>query len=318
VHPATGIPLVSLYGAVREPEPEMLAGLSALLVDLPDVGTRVYTFLSTALLCLKACARARLPVIVLDRPNPLGGTIMEGPVLDPRFASFVGLIPVPLRHGLSCGEYLLFGRDALGLDVSLEVVACEGWSRAESFPALGRPWIPPSPNLPTFEGALLYPGQVLLEGTNLSEGRGTTRPFEIWGAPWLDPAPVLAEARPHLHGLVAREIAFLPTFHKFAGTTCRGFMLHPIAPGRVRAVESTMALLRAVLRRHPAEFRWADPPYEYEHTRRPIDLIAGTDELRLALESGATPEEMLRAWRPALEEFRERRRPFLLYPEPPA
>jgi uncharacterized protein YbbC (DUF1343 family) len=315
VHPATGIPLISLYGETREPTPEMLAGLSALLIDLPDVGTRVYTFLSTALLCLKVCAEVGLPIVVLDRPNPIGGEIVEGPILRPEFASFVGLIPVPLRHGLTTAEYLRFAREIWRLDLPIETVTCTGWPREAMFPAQERPWIPPSPNLPTFEGALVYPGLVMLEGTNLSEGRGTTRPFEIWGAPWLDPPALIAAARAHLPGLVAREVAFRPTFHKFTGLTCRGLMLHPMEFDRVRAVESMVALLCAVARRHRGEFAWKEPPYEYERTRMPIDLIAGTDELRTLVESGSEPAEILRAWDAGLEEFRERRRPSLLYPE---
>ena len=193
VHPATGLPVFSLYGAAREPEPAMLEGLDAFLIDLPDVGTRVYTFLSTALLCLRACARAGIPIIVLDRPNPIGGSAVEGPILDTRFSSFVGLIPVPLRHGLTAGEYCRFGADRLGLAVELAVVAAEGWSRAALQPETDLPWVMPSPNLPSWESALVYPGMVLLEGTNLSEGRGTTRPFELWGAPWVETAAIRGE-----------------------------------------------------------------------------------------------------------------------------
>jgi len=314
-HRATGIPLVSLYGRVREPDPAMLDGLDALLVDLPDVGTRVYTFLSTAVLCLQACARAKLPVIVLDRPNPVGGQVVEGPMLRPEFTSFVGLVPVPLRHGLSTGEYCLFAREALGLDVEVSVVRCRGWRRGVLFPGTGLPWIPPSPNLPTFEGALLYPGMVLLEGTNLSEGRGTTRPFEVWGAPWLDAGTVGRLLAPRLRrlGLRLRETAFRPTFHKFQDRTCRGFMLHPVEPDRVRAVAAGLAVLWAVRTAHPDRFAWKEPPYEYDFERPPIDLIAGTDELRLGIEAGTDPAELARSWRGALRSYLERRRPHLLY-----
>jgi uncharacterized protein YbbC (DUF1343 family) len=314
VHSGTGAPLVSLYGRVREPEPAMLEGLDAFVIDVPDVGTRVYTFLSTALLCLRACAAARVPVVVLDRPNPIGGDLVEGPLLRPEFASFVGLIPVPLRHGLTAGEYCRFGARALGLDLEITVVRCEGWRRNAMFPETGLPWIMPSPNLPTFEGALVYPGMVFLEGTNLSEGRGTTRPFELWGAPWLDPAVYPAELR-RGPGYVLREIAFRPTFHKYAGETVRGFQLHPTDPRLFRPVAVATAFLSAAYRRYPDRFAWKEPPYEYEYERMPIDLIAGTDAWRLSLESGADPEAIAASWRDDEEEFRETRRRYLLYHE---
>jgi uncharacterized protein YbbC (DUF1343 family) len=312
VHPGTGVPLVSLYGRVREPEPGMLEGLDALLIDLPDVGTRVYTFLATALLCLRACARAGLPVIVLDRPNPIGGDAVEGPVLRPEFASFVGLIPIPQRHGLSAGEYCRFGAQALGLDLDLSVVPCDGWQRNMLFPATGLPWVMPSPNLPTFEAALVYPGMVMLEGTNLSEGRGTTRPFELWGAPWLDPVRIPAALR-RGPGYLLREVAFQPTFHKYAGDVVRGFQLHPTDAAAFRPVATAVALLAAVRRTHPDRFAWSDPPYEYEYDRLPIDLIAGTDAVRLAVDKGTGAEAIVGSWRAEEEAFRTARRPFLLY-----
>jgi uncharacterized protein YbbC (DUF1343 family) len=318
VHPGTGVPLISLYGRVREPEPSMLEGLDALLIDVPDVGTRVYTFLSTALLALRACAHAGLPVRVLDRPNPLGGSVVEGPILKPEFASFVGLIPVPLRHGLTPGEYCRLGAERMGLATDLEVVPLEGWRREEIFPQAGLPWVLPSPNLPVFDSALVYPGQVMLEGTNLSEGRGTTRPFELWGAPWLDPPQVAATATrllpPGDPGFLLRETAYEPTFHKYQGETVRGFQIHVTDPRVFRPVSTTVALLGAVLRHHRDRFAWRDPPYEYETERRPIDLIAGTGSLRTLLDSGADPAGITRSWEPELAEYLEVRRKFLLYP----
>ncbi len=313
VHPPSGIPLISLYGRSREPADGSFEGLDALVIDLPDVGTRVYTFLTTALLCLRAAAPAGLPVIVLDRPNPIGGEALEGPVLRPGFHSFVGMIPVPLRHGLTAGEYCRFGVRALGLDCELTVVPVEGWARDELFPSSRLPWIPPSPNLPTFEGALVYPGMVLLEGTNLSEGRGTTRPFELWGAPWLDPARVRARSGEPA-GTRLREVAFLPTFQKHAGTTVRGFHLHVVEEARFQPVLTAVALLRAVRRAHPEDFAWSQPPYEYEMSRPPIDFIAGTDQLRLAIDADVPPAEIAREWTAEIEEYRQRRRDVLLYP----
>jgi uncharacterized protein YbbC (DUF1343 family) len=312
VHPGTGLPLFSLYGRLREPEPHMLEGLDVLLIDLPDVGTRVYTFLATALLCLRACARAGLPVVVLDRPNPIGGEAVEGHVLRPEFASFVGLVPVPQRHGLTAGEYCRFGAHALGLDLDLSVVPCEGWRREMLFPATGLPWVMPSPNLPTWEGALVYPGMVMLEGTNLSEGRGTTRPFELWGAPWLEPARIPARLR-RGPGYILREVAFQPTFHKYAGEVVRGFQIHPVDAAKFRPVATAIELLGAVRRAHPGRLAWSDPPYEYEYDRLPIDLIAGTDAVRLAIE-GESETSLIAAAREEEEAFRLARGPFLIYP----
>jgi uncharacterized protein YbbC (DUF1343 family) len=314
VHPGTGVPIFSLYGKVREPEPALLEELDALLIDLPDVGTRVYTYLITALLCLRACARAGLPVIVLDRPNPIGGRLVEGPLLRPQFSSFVGLIPVPLRHGLTPGEYCRLGAAHQGLTLDLRVVPAEGWSRDRLQPETTIPWILPSPNLPTWEGALVYPGMVLFEGTNLSEGRGTTRPFELFGAPWLSPTAIIqAFLKDGGPGVLLRPVAFQPTFHKFAGRTVRGFQMHVTDPALFRPVRTAVALLAAALRTSPEEFAWKEPPYEYETEKIPIDLIAGTDALRLALEAGAEPEEIVRSWKAEEEAFLEQRRAFLLY-----
>ncbi len=362
-HPGTGVPVISLYGRVREPEPGMLAGLDALVIDLPDVGTRVYTFLSTAVLCLKACARAKIPVIVLDRPNAIGGQAVEGPLLRSDLSSFVGLIPVPLRHGLTPGEYCRFAQNNLGLDVELEIIALRGWERGLYLDQTDVPWIAPSPNLPTLESAIVYTGMVLFEGTNLSEGRGTTRPFELWGAPWLDPAAVRADlerigksetragggAKPgpagagpsqpesgrggakagdtgvgaiaprsdsetgDPPGYLLRELAYRPTFHKFAGEIVRGFQLHVTDRERFRPVLAAVTFLAAILRCHRDRFAWRQPPYEYETDRPPIDLIVGSDGVRRMLESGADPLEIGAAWAREERAFREIRKRALLY-----
>lgn len=321
LHPALGIPMISLYGRVREPEPAMLDGLDALVIDLPDVGTRVYTFLITALYCLRACARAGVPVVVLDRPNPIGGVLVDGPVLKPGFETFVGLIPVPLCHGLTPGEYCRFGADRLGLDLSLQVVQVEGWSRRQRYRDTGSHWIPPSPNLPTPEGAEVYPGMVMLEGTNLSEGRGTTRPFELFGAPWIDPhrlGPLLGrrtDAGFEIPGGLLRPVAFQPTFHKYKGETVGGFHIHITEPDRFFPVETVVRILHSVRAQYPDQFMWKLPPYEYEEVRLPIDCIAGSDQLRLDLERGAGPEEITASWETDLADFLDAAGPFLLYPE---
>jgi uncharacterized protein YbbC (DUF1343 family) len=315
LHPGTGLPMFSLYGRVREPEPSMLDGLDAVLIDLPDVGTRVYTFLSPALLMMRAAARAGIPAIILDRPNPIGGDEIEGPVLEPEFESFVGMIPIPLRHGLTAGEYCRFGAHALGLDLDLEVIQVEGWRRPIYHDETDLPWVIPSPNLPTLESAVVYPGQVMLEGTALSEGRGTTRPFEMWGSPGLDCSAVLHEVEREtgMQGFRLREVAFEPTFQKFTGETVRGFQIHVSDRRGYRPVRTTVAILSAVRRVHPDRILWRDPPYEYETGKLPIDLIAGTDRLRRDIDAGRDLAEIEEGWGPGLARFREASAPFLLY-----
>lgn len=324
-HPRTGLPILSLYGEMREPSPDMLAGLDAVLIDVPDVGTRVYTFLITALYVIRAAARAGVPVWVLDRPNPIGGELVDGPVLDPRFESFVGLIPVPLQHGLTAGEYALLGKRLLRLEGELHVVAAQGWRRRMMQDETGLPWVMPSPNLPTLDTALVYPGGVLLEGTQLSEGRGTTRPFELCGAPWIDPHAVetqmfrwMEEDRSPreacLQGFVLREAAYEPTFHKFASQTVRGFQMHVTDRRLFRPVVAYTALLAAIRHTHPDLFTWRQPPYEYEEEKMPIDLLYGTDRVRETIDAGAAPIELVRLWESECARFREERQSCLLYP----
>jgi len=296
--PLTGAPLFSLYSETRRPKEEWLRGLDLLVVDLQDVGCRVYTFVWTVTHCLEACREAGLPLLVLDRPDPLGGVAVEGAWLDLRFASFVGRAPIPMRHGLTMGELALHLNDSLGIGARVEVVRCDGWRRALRWSELGRPWVPTSPNLPRLEGVEVYPGQVLLEGTNLSEGRGTTTPFELCGAPFVDPWRLRAELDGlDLPGVVFRPIRFEPTFHKWKGESCGGLFLHVTDARAFRPVLTTVALLAAVRRLWPREFAWKPPPYEYEREKPPIDCIAGGDALRTAIDGGAAPGD------PALVSF---------------
>ena len=293
-HPRLGVPIYSLYAEARRPSAAMLDGLDCLVVDLQDVGTRVYTFVWTLLHCLEACAEASVAVLVLDRPNPLGGVEVEGPELDPEFASFVGLRAMPMRHGLTLAEAARWLNRSIGAD--LHTVAMQGWERGMTFAATGCAWVPPSPNLPRLEGVDVYPGQVLLEGTNLSEGRGTTTPFEVLGAPWLDPfalADALADRA--LPGVVCRPYRFEPTFHKFAGESCGGVFLHITNAQAFRPYRTTLTLLAAARAANPAEFAWRPPPYEYETTRMPIDILTGGSALREALDAGAVDAEALAA-----------------------
>lgn len=276
----SGLPIYSLYSEIRRPSAEQLAGLDALVVDLQDVGTRVYTFVWTISYCLEACAELGIPVWILDRPNPLGG-IVEGPRLDVDYTSFVGRASIPMRHGLTLAELTRFVNAGLRIGADVRVVPMRGWTRTMRFPASARPWIPPSPNLPTLESVALYPGQVLLEGTNLSEGRGTTTPFEVVGAPFIDPERLREEAaRFSLPGVAFRPVRFRPTFDKWADQSCGGVFIHVTDPKTFRPYRTTVALLHCVRRLWPTEFRWIEPPYEYETERMPIDILTGSSALR--------------------------------------
>jgi len=276
-----GLPVYSLYSETRRPTPEMLCGLDYLVVDLQDVGTRVYTFVWTIQQCLIACAAAGVTVVILDRPNPLGGQIVEGPMLDPEFESFVGGWPIPLRHGLTLGELALLINREQQVGARVEVVRLEGWRREMFWADTRRPWVWPSPNMPRVETTLLYPGQVLLEGTNLSEGRGTTLPFEVSGAPWIDPQELLQEVQKFDHpGLALRPICFVPTFDKWRGQRCGGVALHVVQPQAVRSVVTTLALLASVSKLYPRDFAGLPPPYEYEQEKPPIDILFGSSRLR--------------------------------------
>lgn len=300
--PELGIPVHSLYGEHRRPTPGMLEGIDTLVVDLQDVGARYYTFIWTLLLCLEACAECGKRVVVLDRPNPLGGVAVDGNVLDPEYRSFVGLAPVPMRHGLTIGELAGFFRAWLALDVELEVVRMDGWRRAMDFEATGLPWVLPSPNMPTVDTAFVYPGGCLLEGTNLSEGRGTTRPFEILGAPFVDGRRLAAVLQAwNLPGCRLRPLEFEPTFHKFAGQVCGGVQVHVTDRAAFEPVVTYTAAIAAIAGLWPGHFAWKRPPYEYEQEKLPIDILAGGTRWREQLEAGLTPWQMKAGW---LEELR--------------
>ncbi|MCW5940627.1 MAG: DUF1343 domain-containing protein [Fimbriimonadaceae bacterium] len=284
--PRTGLRFHSLYGEHREPTDAMLAGIETLVVDIVDVGARYYTFIWTLALCMKACERLGIEVLVLDRVNPVGGAMVEGTVLDPAFASFVGLYPLPTRHGMTAGEIAGYLKAAFFPRCDLRVVPVEGWVREQCHDGTDLAWAMPSPNMPTVQTAMVYPGQCLLEATELSEGRGTTRPFEIFGAPYLD-GWRLAEA---LNGLVLpgvwfRPYAFEPTFHKFAGQVCEGCHLHVTDRSTFEPVLTTVALLQEVVRQAGGAFAWKEPPYEYEYRLMPMDILAGNGWLRAAIDA---------------------------------
>ena len=312
--PVTGLAVRSLYGARREPTSTMLAGLDALVIDLQDVGSRYYTFIWTMALAMRACARTGVEVIVLDRPNPLGGAIVEGNLPDPAYASFVGLYPLPARHGLTIGEVAQWLARAHGLSPKVTVVEMRGWRRGMLWEDTDVPWVAPSPNMPTPDTARVYPGGCLFEGTNLSEGRGTTRPFEWVGAPYLD-AHAWAEAltSERLPGVSFRPARFIPTFHKWAKRLCGGVQIHVTDRARFQPFLTGLAIVATARRLAPRRFAWRRPPYEFERRRLPIDMLLGTDRIRRALERGRPLREIERGWTGDLLKWKRRRVPALLY-----
>ncbi len=308
------VPIYSLYSETREPTAEMLRGLDVLLVDLQDVGARIYTFIYTMANCLRAGRRHGVPVIVCDRPNPIGGLQVEGPMLDGGFESFVGQFSIPMRHGLTMAELARLFNERDAIDADLTVVPMEGWARGMYFDDTDLPWVMPSPNMPTIDTALVYPGTVLFEGTTASEGRGTTRPFEIVGAPWVDGNLFCARLTAcDLPGVWFRPLEFEPTFQKHARTPCGGCQIHVFDRQRFRPVETGVAALVECRKADPTRFAWRQPPYEYEHHRLPIDILAGSDALRRQIEAGAGAHEVAASWAPGVEAFLKARAPYLLY-----
>jgi uncharacterized protein YbbC (DUF1343 family) len=308
------VPVYSLYSETREPTAEMLKGIDVLVIDLQDIGARIYTYVYTMANCLRACGRHGVPVVVCDRPNPINGIDVEGQTLVRGYESFVGLFPIPMRHGMTIGELARLFNDSFGLGAALEVVQMDGWRREMFADETGLPWVMPSPNMPTLETAVVYPGTVLFEGTMLSEGRGTTRPFEFVGAPWIDAERFAREMNAlALPGAYFRPAVFEPTFQKHAKNACGGCQIHVTDRTTFRPVLTGAALIHMFRRSSPERFAWRQPPYEYEHEKLPIDILAGSDALRLQIESGLSPTECADSWRTDEAAFRELRRPFLLY-----
>jgi uncharacterized protein YbbC (DUF1343 family) len=316
-HGAGGIPCHSLYGTdvtSLRPTPEQLAGLDALVIDLQDVGSRYYTFQATMLLCIEAAFEQSLRVVVLDRPNPLGGIAVEGPTILPGYESFVGIHPVAIRHGMTVGELACLYVAERNLSGDLLVVPCEGLRRDMTFDQTGLPWVMPSPNMPTLETAFVYPGQCLLEGTNASEGRGTTRPFEICGMHGID-TPALAERlrAENMPGVTFRPVWFTPTFQKFADKLCGGVQLHVLDRQTFQPVRTGLAVLAAIRELAGGRFDWRREPYEFVADRLAIDLLFGSPRERLALEAGKSLAEITAAWEAEEAAFRRRREDHLIY-----
>lgn len=312
--PFSGLPVYSLYGATREPDDAMLENVDVLLVDLPDIGTRVYTFVWTVVNCLKAAARVGKEVTIFDRPNPIGGHLVEGNLLQKEWSSFVGLHEIPMRHGLTMAELALLCNREMGINAEMNVIPVKGWQRSMFVNESVFPWVFPSPNMPSFSTALVYPGQVIWEGTNVSEGRGTTLPFLLCGAPYLRYRDVLQILdKTPLPGCILRPLAFEPTSGKWEGEVCNGFQVHVTDPVTFRPYRTSIALLRTLIHLYPDDFAYKQPPYEYEFEKLPMDLILGDRKVRLALEDGVDIIDLEQSWTEELNKFEEQRHSVFLY-----
>lgn len=304
IHPVLKIPVYSLYGESRKPSAESLSGLDAFIVDVQDVGARPYTYIWTVKLCMEACAQAGIPLWILDRPNPIAALPFDGPVLSDRFHSFVGGAPVPLCHRMTMGEMAMLLKKLYFPKADLHIVWMKGWYRNSLWLQTGLPWVLPSPNMPTFETSLVYPGMVLLEATNLSEGRGTTRPFEIFGAPFLDVEKVIKEIGScNIKGCAFRKHDFIPTFQKWQGKYCRGLQVHVTEPRQYEPVFTTAALLQAVIKTSGNQFSFMQPPYEYDTVNMPFDILSGDVTLREALARGDDLRTEKETWRKSYKAF---------------
>lgn len=314
VHPSSKIPVFSLYGRTRIPEKTMLDPIDILIIDLQDVGTRVYTFIYTVSYCLEAAKKFGKKVVILDRPNPVTGCMTEGNLLTLECASFVGRYPIPMRHGLTIGELSLLINHDYHIGADLEVIPMQGWKRKMFFQDTGLPWISPSPNLPSPVSAMVYPGQVLWEGTNVSEGRGTTLPFEIFGAPFMNPELLLSTLdKNKLPGIILRPVVFEPTSNKWKGSACKGLQIHVTNPYEFMPYITTLRLLQAVISHHGDRFQWKRPPYEYEFERQPIDLIIGDQTIRRRIENLDDIDQIEKSWLEDLKTFTEASQRFHLY-----
>ncbi len=310
----TGLPAYSLYGETRKPTPEMLGDTDALVFDVQDVGTRVYTFIYTMALAMEAARAQKKKFIVLDRPNPIGGVTVEGNIHEAEFHSFVGMYPLPMRHGLTVGELALMFNKQFGIGCDLEVVKMEAWQRSMFYEETGLPWVLPSPNMPTIDTAVVYPGAVMFEGTQVSEGRGTTRPFEIIGAPYIVPDDLLAELNKEtLPGVVFRPLHFQPTFHKYAGEICGGLQMHVTDRNSFKPVITSIAIISAIHKLYPNQFDWKQPPYEYVFDKLPFDVINGSASVCEQIQGNVPLTEIEESWREPLNNFAEMRREYLLY-----
>jgi uncharacterized protein YbbC (DUF1343 family) len=311
---ARRVPLFSLYSDTREPTAKMLRDVDVLVIDLQDIGTRIYTYMYTMANCMRAARRHGVKVVVCDRPNPIGGVEIEGITLEPGNESFVGQFPIPTRHGMTIGELARLFNEHFAIGADLEVIAMDGWDRRMYWDDTGLPWVMPSPNIPTLDSAIVFPGTVHIEGTQASEGRGTTRPFELVGAPWVRAEAFAAGLnRRGLPGVHFRAVVFEPTFQKHARVACGGCQIHILDRHAFRPVLTGMAVIDALRATNPSAFAWKRPPYEYENDKEPIDVIAGSPSFRKAIDAGERAEQIAASWAATVEDFRRLRARFLLY-----
>lgn len=311
---ATNVPIYSLYSETREPTEEMLRDVDVIVVDLQGVGCRIYTFAYTMANCMRAAKKFGKRVVVCDRPNPIGGDRVAGNLLERGHESFVGQFPVPTRHGMTMAELARLYNNHFGLGCDLTVIEMTGWSRELWYDETDGPWVLPSPNMPTVDAASVFPGTVHLEGTQMSEGRGTTRPFELIGAPYID-SERFAQAltKFDLPGVAFRACVFMPTFQKHGGKACGGVQIHVTDRQTFEPVSAGVAIIKTAFDMYPNDFRWKEPPYEYEYDRNPFDVIAGTTSLRQQIESGESLARISESWQLGLDEFARIRSEVLLY-----
>lgn len=310
----TGLPIYSLYSETRQPTGEMLENLDALVFDLQDVGCRVYTFIYTMAYAMKSCAEFGKKMFVLDRPNPINGIGVEGNVLETGHESFVGQYPIPMRHGMTIGELAAFFNREFDINCDLQVITMDNWEREDFYDETDCPWVMPSPNMPTVDTAVVFPATVYFEGTEISEGRGTTRPFEIVGAPFID-AETLSESLKSLElsGVIFRPFQFLPTFQKYAGQHCGGVFLHISDRESFEPVITGLALVKTIYNLYPEKFKWKETAYEYAFDRNPFDVISGSTKTREFIEQNQSPENIEASWQKDLENFNIKRKKYLMY-----
>lgn len=310
----TNLPIYSLYSETREPTEEMLENVDAIVFDLQDVGCRVYTFIYTMANAMKACAKHGKKFIVCDRPNPINGFDIEGNLLETGHESFVGMFPIPMRHGLTVGELALLFNKEFNINCELEIVPMENWSRNDFYDETDAPWVLPSPNMPTVDTTVVFPATVYLEGTQVSEGRGTTKPFEILGAPYIDAKEFTDSLNQlELPGVILRQTNFLPTFQKHQKIVCGGIFLHISDRKTFKPVITGLAIIKNLVEMYPNDFKWKIPPYEYEYDRNPFDVIAGTVKIREMLENGSDLTEIENSWSEDLRSFENLRKKYLIY-----
>jgi uncharacterized protein YbbC (DUF1343 family) len=315
IEPTTGAIIYSLYGKNRKPTPKMLENIEALIIDLQDVGARPYTYIWTMKLCMEACEEKGIPVYILDRPNPIGCIDFDGPMLLEEFFTFVGGAEIPLCHRMTIGEIALLLKELYFKNLELNVVWMEGWYRNSCWKEINLPWVLPSPNMPTPDTTFVYPGMVLLEATNISEGRGTTRPFELFGTPYLNREYLKQLNKYNLPGCFFREHLFIPTFHKWSNTLCYGMQLHITDPRKFKPVTTSFAIISTAFKMFKDEFSFKSPPYEYETIKMPIDILSGSEEFRKQIHENISPFEAAEIWKSKYKDFLEVFHSISHYPE---